>query len=272
VSDAPRDPVLVDLSGGAVEVRVVPGGPQAPSGPALVLLHEGLGSVGLWRGFPDALAAATGRTTVVWSRHGYGASDPAQLPRPVDYMHREALVVLPELLDRLAPTHPGCRAPVLVGHSDGASIALIHAGSSPRTAAGVVVLAPHVVVEERSLIGIRAARVQYLSTDLPARLARHHRDAEATFWGWNDVWLSPEFAGWNIEDHLGRVDAPVLAVQCMDDEYGTLDQLARIADQVRGPYAELVLPTGGHAPHLTWPERVVSAVAAFVAGVQVTAP
>jgi pimeloyl-ACP methyl ester carboxylesterase len=266
VSGTPRPgPARVALAEGEVEVLVVPGQAGSPTRPALVLLHEGLGSIGLWRGFPAALAERTRRTTVVWSRHGHGGSAPARLPRAVDYLHHEALAALPELLDHLTPEHPGCAAPVLVGHSDGASIALIHAGTSGRPVTGVVALAPHVVVEERSLAGIRSAREQYRSSDLPRRLARHHRDADATFWGWNDVWLSPAFATWNIEDILPGVTAPVLSVQCADDGYGTLDQLARVAAGVAGPVTELVLPTGGHSPHLAHPDTVAAAVAAFVA-------
>lgn len=252
------------LADGEVEVVVVPARSGAANGPALVLLHEGLGSIGLWRGFPSALADRIGATIVVWSRHGHGGSAPARLPRPVGYLHHEAVTVLPELLGYLTPEHPGCAAPVLVGHSDGASIALIHAGTSGHRVAGVVALAPHVMVEERSLAGIRQARDQYRSTDLRGRLARHHRDADATFWGWNDVWLSPAFAAWNIEDALPGVTAPVLSVQCADDEYGTLDQLARIAAGVAGPVTELVLPAGGHSPHLAHPDTVAAAVAAFV--------
>jgi pimeloyl-ACP methyl ester carboxylesterase len=154
--------------------------------------------------------------------------------------------------------------PILIGHSDGASIALIHAGAGMRPVAGVVALAPHVLVEERSLAGIRAARHEYLHGDLAARMGRYHDDPDATFWGWNDIWLSDSFRAWNIEAHLPAITCPVLLVQCADDRYGTLDQLDRIERQVAGPVERLVLPDGGHAPHLSHPDAVANRIAAFV--------
>ena len=154
--------------------------------------------------------------------------------------------------------------PVLIGHSDGASIALIYAGAGVRPVAGVVALAPHVVVEERSLAGIRAARHEYLHGDLPVRMGRYHDDPDATFWGWNDIWLSDSFRGWNIEEYLPAITCPVLLVQSADDQYGSLDQLDRIERQVTGPVERLILPDGGHAPHLTHLETVGPRIAAFV--------
>jgi pimeloyl-ACP methyl ester carboxylesterase len=242
------------LAGGDVEYRVIAGTRGRP----LVFLHEGLGCQALWRTFPDDLAARTGRPAMVWSRHGYGRSRPRPGRWPVSYMHTEALDVLPELLDRL-----GLDSPILVGHSDGASIALIHAGSG-RPVTGIVGLAPHVLVEERSLAGIRAARQQYATTDLPARLGRYHADPDATFFGWNDVWLDPAFRSWNIEDSVAGVTCRVLAVQCADDEYGTVEQVERIARQAAGRVESLVFPTGGHAPHQSHAEEVTAAVAEFV--------
>jgi pimeloyl-ACP methyl ester carboxylesterase len=251
---------LLALSGGEVELEIIAGGKQPADGPALVLLHEGLGSLALWRDFPAALASWTGRKVVAWSRYGYGRSRVVRPPRPVEYMHQEALTVLPELLGRLA-----IERPVLVGHSDGASIALIYAGAEPRRpVAGVVALAPHVVVEDRSVAGVRAARQEYLHGDLPARLARYHTDPDATFWGWNDVWLSGPFRAWNIEAYLPAITCPVLLVQCADDRYGSLAQLDRIQDRVAGRVERLVLPEGGHAPHQSHRDQVAARISDFV--------
>jgi pimeloyl-ACP methyl ester carboxylesterase len=242
-----------------VEVGVIAGETGAADAPALVLLHEGLGSLAQWRDFPALLASLTGRKVVVWSRHGYGRSTVVRTPRAVGYMHDEALGVLAEFLDRLA-----IERPVLIGHSDGASIALIHAGAAVRPVAGVVALAPHVVVEERSLTGIREARQEYLHGDLRTRLARQHRDPDATFWGWNNVWLSSAFRSWNIEAYLPAITCPVLLVQCADDRYGSLAQLDRIQDGVAGPVDRLVLPDGGHAPHRSHRDEVAARISVFV--------
>jgi pimeloyl-ACP methyl ester carboxylesterase len=217
------------------------------SGPPLVFLHEGLGSIELWRSFPDDVRAAAGHpTTLVYSRPGYGRSTPIERPWPVEYLHREALDVLPPLLDRL-----GLQRPVLVGHSDGASIALIHAGAG-HPVAGLALLAPHVFVEDRSVAGIASARDAYRSGGpggLRSRLARYHDDVDGVFWGWNDVWLSPAFRSWDIEDVLPAIDAPVLAIQGDADEYGTLAQLDAIEAGVRGPFRRVVVPGGRHVLH-----------------------
>ena len=226
-----------------------------PGDGALVFLHEGLGSVGLWRRFPEELCRRTGRAGVVYSRYGYGWSDVATERRRTDYMHHEALVVLPAVLSAL-----DVKRPVLVGHSDGASIALIASGAGAVDAERLVLLAPHVFVEDVSIAGIQAARVAYETTDLPARLARHHHDADATFRGWNDIWLAPEFRGWNIEGCLGGVTCPVLCVQGVDDQYGTVAQLDAIAAGVAGPCERLVLAACGHSPHLDRPEATLEAV------------
>lgn len=251
----------LDLSGGEIEYQLIPAPPGRHHLPVLVFLHEGLGSLALWRGFPEEVAASTGRGALVWSRHGYGHSGGVSQPRRRDYMHREALEVLPELLERLAITHP-----VLVGHSDGGSIALIYAGSASDglRPSAVVALAPHVMVEDISVSGIEDARRRYVTTDLPVRMGRYHADADATFWGWNRVWLSPEFRSWNIEEYLPQVTCPVLAIQSRDDPYGTLAQLDRIEAGVRGPFRRLVLADGGHSCHLTHPARVRDAVTGFV--------
>jgi pimeloyl-ACP methyl ester carboxylesterase len=249
----------LDLPGASVEVLEAAPRPDMSGAAPLVLLHEGLGSARLWRSFPWDLAAATGRRTVAYSRPGYGRSSVVNTPRRPGYMHDEAVTVLPSVLAGL-----NIERPVLVGHSDGASIALIHAGAGhPVTA--VVTVAAHVLVEERSLEGIRVARHRFETTDLAERMGRHHLDPVATFRGWNDIWLSPGFRDWNIEDHLPAINSPVLVIQAADDEYGTLEQVRRITAGVAGPTETLVLPAGGHAPHLTRSEDVTSAVTRFLA-------
>jgi pimeloyl-ACP methyl ester carboxylesterase len=203
-------------------------------------------------------AAVGGRTTLVYSRAGYGRSSSLERPWPVGYMHREALEVLPEILARL-----GLERPVLIGHSDGASIALLHAGSG-HPAAGLVLMAPHVVVEDESVAGIAAAGAAYLSTGLRERLARYHDDVDGVFWGWNDVWLSAEFRQWNIEPVLPGIDVPVLAIQGDADDYGTLAQLDLVKAGVRGPFERLVVPGGGHVLHTGDAAALVAVVARFV--------
>jgi pimeloyl-ACP methyl ester carboxylesterase len=228
-----------------------------PGRPALVLLHEGLGSVGLWRGFPRALADATGRRVIAFSRFGHGRSAPPPRPRTPAFFHEEALEVLPELLRVLDAPEP-----VLVGHSDGASIALVHAAHHP--VAGVVLLAPHVVVEDITLAAIRRTREAFLGEGLRERMARHHDDPDAAFWGWCDVWLDPAFPAWSIEEEAARLRAPALLVQGADDPYGTLDQLDRIEARAPGRVERLVVP-GGHSPHLEAEDAVVARIAQFVA-------
>jgi pimeloyl-ACP methyl ester carboxylesterase len=248
----------VEVDGAALDARFVPaaGGAGAP----LVFLHEGLGSLDLWRDVPDAVRERVGRPRLlVYSRRGYGRSDPADLPRPVSYMHHEAAVVLPAVL-----AHFGLDRPVLVGHSDGASIALLHAGAGHPVAA-LVLIAPHVFVEDVTVASIAAAGRDYETTGLRARLARHHDDVDATFRGWNDIWLDPAFRAWNIEASLPGVTCPVLLVQGDADPYGTTAQLDAVESRVAGPVRRLVLPGAGHAPHLDAPEAVVDEVAAFLA-------
>ena len=246
----------VALRDGSVDVAVIAGDQSLA---ALVFLHEGLGSIDLWRGFPEEVAAGTGRTAIVYSRLGYGRSDPWPGPRGPDYMHREALESLPSLLDSLAVSRA-----VLVGHSDGASIALIYAGTSGRPVSGLALLAPHVFVEPQSLEGVESARETFLTTDLPERMARHHEDAGATFWQWNDTWLSPDFRDWNIEDLLPAVDAPALVVQGTADPYGTLAQVDAIERSVTSRVERLVLDGCGHAPHIERRAETLEAVTHFV--------
>jgi pimeloyl-ACP methyl ester carboxylesterase len=247
---------MIDLGSGPIEVEFTAGDPSLPT---LVFLHEGLGSIDLWRGVPDEVALAAGGTsTLIFARHGHGASGPAATPRPVTYMHHEADSVLPEVLAEL-----GIERPVLIGHSDGASIALLYAGDR-HPVAGLVCLAPHVFVEPESTAGIEQARVAFESSDMAERMGRYHRDPVATFRGWNDVWLSEQFRAWNIEERLTGITAPVLAIQGLDDQYGTLAQLDAIEAGVSGGFDRLVLEGVGHSPHLESRDRVVSAIAEFV--------
>jgi pimeloyl-ACP methyl ester carboxylesterase len=244
---------FVDVAGRRLEYEEVPG-----SAPPLVFLHEGLGSVALWRDFPARVAAATGRRALVYSRLGHGWSDGLDRPRTARFMHEEALEVLPQVLARLEAVDP-----VLIGHSDGASIAIIYAGSAPPGPSALVLLSPHVFVEELSLEGIREARRAFEETDLRARMARYHRDPESTFRGWNDVWLSSEFRDWNIEGCLRDIACPVLLVQGRRDQYGTPAQLDAIERGVRGPVERLMLSCR-HSPHIEEPERTLAAVRRFL--------
>lgn len=226
--------------------------------PTLVLLHEGLGCITMWRDFPAKLAAATGCRTIAYSRPGYGASDPHPAPRQPDYMHREAREILPAVLAALAVERP-----LLVGHSDGGSIALIFAASFPELPVGLAVMAPHEFVEAETLAGIRAARDAWRTTDWPRRLARHHRDAESVFADWNDCWLSPAFRDWNIEDCLPAIRCPVLAIQGCDDEYATMRQIEAIAAAVPGTQL-LALADCGHSPQRDQEAAVLAALSEFV--------
>ena len=233
--------------------------PAAAEGrPPLLLLHEGLGCVSMWRHFPEKLAAATGCRLIVWSRAGYGGSSPWPEARTPRYMHREAEEALPALLDALH-----IERPILIGHSDGGSIALIFAGAFPEVPRGVAVMAPHEFVEEETLTGIRAAREIWATTDMPHKLGRYHADAQRVFSDWNDTWLSPAFRDWNIEDYLPKIRCPVLALQGEDDEYATMSQIEVIAEQV--PVTELLkLAQCGHSPHKDQEAAVLAALAAFV--------
>lgn len=255
---------LVDIGRGPIEHRLEPApDPTAATRAPLVFLHEGLGSVGLWRDVPDRVRAATGApTTLVYSRHGHGRSVVVTEPAPVSYMHHEADVVLPALLHRL-----GIERPVLIGHSDGASIALLHAGAG-HDVAGLVLLAPHVFVEDVTVASIEAVRDRFDTTDLAERMSRHHDDATATFRRWNDVWLSRAFRTWDITDRLGAIEAPVLVIQGLADEYGTLAQVDAIEAGVSGPCERLVLDGVGHAPHLEAPDATIAAITRFVTGLR----
>lgn len=249
---------LLKAAGRQIEYRLIPA--HQLNRPTLVFLHEGLGSVSMWRDFPDNVAAATGCQTLVYSRYGYGQSDLLEAPHGVRFMHDEALVALPEVLERLRILRP-----VLIGHSDGGSIAIIHAGDGRWDPAGLVLLAPHVFVEDISVESIAKAKEAFTAPDseLPAKLGRHHRDPAKTFRGWNDIWLHPDFRAWNIEEYLPRIRCPILAVQGMEDEYGTMAQVEAIA--ARAKNVELLkLADCRHSPHKDQPEETLAAIRRFV--------
>jgi len=248
-------------AGKRLEYVRLPSSHPREGAPAMVFLHEGLGSVAMWRDFPQQVADACGCEAVVYSRHGYGRSDPLTEKRKPQFMHDEALVALPDFLDQLH-----IERPILFGHSDGGSIALIHAGANRRPVTAAIVMAPHVLVEDISITSIEKAREVYLATDLKQRLGKYHQDADSAFWGWNDIWLDPAFRDWNIEEYLAPIACPLLAIQGEDDEYGTMDQIERIGRQVRD--VELVkLADCRHSPHKDQPLQVIAAVSEFVARV-----
>ena len=225
----------------------------------IVMLHEGLGSLAQWKDFPEQLAAATRRPVLAYSRYGYGASEPLAGPLGVDFMHIEALETLPQLFDAL-----DVREAVLFGHSQGASMALIHAARAHRPVTAVMAMAPLVFVERYGLDSIRQARLAFLDTELREKLARYHDDVESAFWGWNDIWLNPDFASWSIEALLPEITCPVLTIQGLEDEYGTIEQIDRIARTV--PHLRrLELPRCGHSPHRDQPRTLLSAVTSFLA-------
>jgi pimeloyl-ACP methyl ester carboxylesterase len=233
------------------------------SAPLSVFLHEGLGSVSMWRDFPQALCNVLGCRGLVYSRPGYGQSTPRHSTDhwAPDFMHRQAYEVLPALLKALCVDVAKDKL-WLFGHSDGGSIALLYAARFSAHVHGVVVLAPHILVEDISVENIQAARIAYLSTDLRARLSRHHADPDSAFWGWNDIWLHPDFRRWNISGELGTITCPLLAVQGVNDEYGTLEQIRGIAR--KAPQCALVeLADCGHSPHKDQPVRLTEAVQHF---------
>jgi pimeloyl-ACP methyl ester carboxylesterase len=236
-------------------------GPPPERSRTIVLLHEGLGSMRLWRDLPDRLAAATGHGVFAFSRAGYGHSDPVALPRPLDYMTREALDVLPAVLDAV-----GLRQGVLLGHSDGASIITIYAGSvQDHRVRGLVLMAPHFFVEPEGLRSIADARRAYESGDLRERLARHHRNVDIAFCGWNEAWLDPRFRAWSIEDCIDYIRVPVLAIQGREDKYGTEAQIGALAERLYAPLETVMLDDCAHSPFIDQPGRTLDAVSAFIA-------
>ena len=240
--------------------------PERIHAPLMVFLHEGLGSVSMWRDFPAQLCDALGWRGLVYSRPGYGRSSPRAPDEhwAPDFMHQQALEVLPALFESLG-IQTRQQPPWLLGHSDGGSIALIHAANFPQRVAGCVVVAPHIFVEDISVRSIEQARVAYEQGELRARLARHHDDPDSAFRGWNGAWLSPEFRSWSLATELPQIRCPLLAVQGLDDEYGTLEQIRGIARAA--PQTELLeIPHCGHSPHRDQPQALIAAVQRFVAG------
>jgi pimeloyl-ACP methyl ester carboxylesterase len=236
-------------------------GPQPAAAPTIVMLHEGLGCVALWRDLPEKLAARTGLGVFVYSRAGYGRSDPVDLPRPLDYMTREARFSLPEVLDAI-----GFRRGVLLGHSDGASIAAIYAGAhDDERVEGLVLIAPHVFTEPSGLASIAEARLAYVAGDLHRKLAKYHAHVDSAFLGWNRAWLDPSFEAWNIEEYVDRWQVPSLLIQGADDQYGTIAQTEAIERRTPAPVESLVLDGCRHAPHLEKPQATLDKVAAFCA-------
>jgi pimeloyl-ACP methyl ester carboxylesterase len=237
-------------------------GADSGEAPTLILLHEGLGCVALWRDVPQRLAMGTGCRVFAYSRFGYGRSDPATLPRPMTYMHDEALDVLPRVLDAARISRA-----VLIGHSDGGSIAAIHAGAirDPRIT-GIVMIAAHFFVEQQNLESIVEIGTEYETTDLRARLARYHANVDNAFRGWHDAWLDPRFSNFDLSEFLAEITVPVLALQGADDPYGTVAQLSCLGRTVRSPLETRLIPGARHAPHLeaTVKESTLAAIGGFV--------
>jgi len=240
-----------------LEYRMI--GPSPADAPTIVMLHEGLGSANLWGDFPEKLQAATGAGIFLYSRAGYGASTPVKLPRPIDYMHTEALDVLPKLLDQI-----GFRRGLLLGHSDGASIAAIYAGSrQDHRVEGVAMIAPHFIVEDISVASIAKIKTAYETTELKAKLARWHKDVDNAFYGWNGAWLNPKFRNWDISEYLAYIRVPVAILQGVDDEYGTMRQVEIARDECYCPVDVTMIPGAGHAPHREAPGPTLDAIHEF---------
>jgi pimeloyl-ACP methyl ester carboxylesterase len=240
-----------------LEYRMI--GPRPDAAPTIVMLHEGLGCVGLWGDFPDRIAAATGAGVFVYSRAGYGRSSPVPLPRPLTFMHIEGREMLPRLLDAI-----GFRSGILFGHSDGASIAAIHAGSvGDARVRGLVLMAPHFFTEDMGIAEIARAREAYATTELRAKLARWHDDVDNAFRGWNDAWLDPDFRKWDLTGELPAIRVPVLVVQGEADQYGTIAQVEAAQRLCGGPVEVTLLPGVRHSPHRDAPQATLDAVASF---------
>jgi pimeloyl-ACP methyl ester carboxylesterase len=248
---------LLRIGGSDLEYRMI--GPAPDHAPTIVMLHEGLGSAALWGDFPDRLQAATGAGVFLYSRAGYGASSPVPLPRPLDYMSIEALEVLPHVLEAI-----GFRTGLLLGHSDGASIAAIYAGGkSDHRVRGVVMIAPHFIVEDMGVAAIAETRTAYENAGLKARLARWHRQVDNAFYGWSDAWLDPAFRNWDISDHLAYIRVPVAILQGADDQYGTMRQVEIAREECYCPVDVTIIPGAGHSPHREAAEIVLQSVADF---------
>jgi pimeloyl-ACP methyl ester carboxylesterase len=248
---------FIRIGASDLEYRMI--GPAPGDAPTIVMLHEGLGCVGLWGDFPDRLAAATGAGVFVYSRAGYGASTKVELPRPLDYMHIEALEVLPKLLDQI-----GFRRGLLVGHSDGASIAAIYAGGvADHRVRGVAMIAPHFIVEDISVTSIAETRNAYETSDLKSKLARWHSDVDNAFYGWNVAWLDPKFRSWDIAEYLAYIRVPVAILQGADDQYGTMRQIEIAREECYCPVDVTIVPGAGHSPHREAPGVTLDMISEF---------
>lgn len=251
---------VIDINGIRLEYLRLSSIHQREGAPAIIFLHEGLGSVSMWRDFPQQVADAAGCEAIVFSREGYGKSGPEPAPRTPRYLHRQGIEVLPALIDALKLDRP-----LLLGHSDGGSIALLCAGETQTPLSGLIVIAPHVMVEEITLTGIREAAKLAHTTNLRQRLTRYHSESNAAtvFAAWQDIWLDPAFRDWNIESCLPMIRCPILAIQGEDDEYATMEQIDRIAAQA--PQVDLVkLADCRHSPHREQPQAVIEAIVAFI--------
>lgn len=252
----------LNVAGSSLEYRLL--GPSPETTPTIVMLHEGLGSVSMWRDFPDRLAQATGLGVFVYSRKGYGRSSPCELPRPLSYMHDEALTVLPGVLESI-----GFRQGILLGHSDGASIAAIYAGGrdDPRVR-GLILMAPHFFTEDEGIESIAKIKTEFKTTDLRQRLRKYHGDnVDGAFWGWNDAWLDPDFRRWDIREFLDKIRVPVLIVQGEEDEYGSEKQIDAARARCGALVGAVLLPQCAHSPHRDQPERTLSEILSFVSRV-----
>lgn len=248
----------ISVAGNSLECRLI--GPPPAQAPTIVLLHEGLGSLGTWGDFPRRLSEATGAGVFAYSRAGYGASAPVEPRLPVDYIRRHAREVLPTILEAI-----GFRRGLLLGHSDGASMAAAYAGTlDDSRLCGLVLMAPHFSVEPETLAEIRKAREAYERRDLRRRLARYHRNVDAAFWGWNDVWLDPEFAAFDLRAELARIRIPMLVIRGDEDRYGTHGQVWIAKETCRCPLETVLMPDCGHVPHREKPEQTLDLIAAFV--------
>jgi pimeloyl-ACP methyl ester carboxylesterase len=253
----PADQGFLDLDGMRLEYRMI--GPRPADGPTIVMLHEGLGCVGLWNTFPDKLQAATGAGVFVYSRVSYGQSSPVRLPRPLTFMHDEAKVVLPHVLDAI-----GFRRGLLFGHSDGASIATIYAGSAQdHRVRGLILIAPHFFTEDMGIAAIARAKEAYETTDLRTKLARWHVDVDNAFRGWNDAWLDPDFRQWEITTELAYIRVPILIVQGANDQYGTIKQIETAERECYCPVEVALMPGVAHAPHREAPEALLKITSEF---------
>ena len=250
---------FLTVNGAQLEIARID--PKATTKTTLVFLHEGLGCTAMWRDFPAKMAAVTSSRAFVFSRLGYGESDPCPLPRPIRFMHDEGLAMLPEVLKAAQ-----IEDYILMGHSDGGSISLIYAGGLPaKGLRGMITEAAHVFCEELTVQSIRKAKTAFLSGDLRKRLEKYHgANTDNAFWGWNDVWLHPDFIHWNIEDYLPEIRVPVLAIQGEDDNYGTQAQIEAIAQQAGDGTETVMMSTCGHAPHRDRESAVLAAMNAFI--------